>query len=48
MMIIEKIETTFWNKIIKDLLGDSWTISSQYDNFDRGIGYDAKILKKGK
>ena len=48
MIIIEKIETALWNQIINDLVSDGWTISSQYANFDKGIDFDSKTLRKGK
>lgn len=48
MIIIENIETSLWNQIINDLVSDGWVISSQYDNFDKGIDFNSKTLRKGK
>ena len=48
MIIIENIETSLWNQIITELISNGWAISSEYDNFDKGIDFDAKTLRKGK
>jgi len=48
MIIIEKIERSLRNQFINDLLSEKGAISSQFDNFDKWIDFDAKTLKKGK
>jgi hypothetical protein len=48
MITIKNIETSNWNKTIEFLINDSWSISSEYYCFDKGIDYDSKTLKKGK
>lgn len=46
MILARNIETALWNKAIKTLLANGWTLTFQYDGFDAGIDYNCYTVER--
>ena len=45
-MRIDGIPADTFYRIVADLSAEQWKIASEYSGFDKGIDYDAVVLKK--
>lgn len=46
MKVAIGIDTGDWNRIIKTLVEEGWTMCHKYENYDAGIDFDFLILSK--
>lgn len=47
MVVVTRIETGLWNRILKDCLSQGWHVVHEYDGFDKGIDTNFIYLKRG-
>jgi hypothetical protein len=46
MIVLTRIETSLWNRILADCISQGWQIVHEYDGFDKGIDSDFIYLKR--
>jgi hypothetical protein len=48
MGLISDVKTETWNQLITHFEREGWEVIFNYDNFDKGIDYNAVTLQKGE
>jgi hypothetical protein len=46
MIVVTRIETGLWNRILADCISHGWLVIHEYDGFDKGIDSDFVYLRR--